>query len=237
MLARHGVLLATLAGSAVVSGLFGTWNVRHQPGQMPDYASAFRYVRQVWRDGDIIMSPSVASSLYLGKLDFFPLQIGYEFAVATSNEGELAHRLTGAPWLGAVDDLHRILTESERVWFVVDEHRFEGRYTSEFRRVVNMGMQLEHLAPAVRVYLAGRHRSSEEADTPSAERAALDFIALRRPDILQFYVQNTWPMGDTRAIVRDWLNMTDEAWVREVRRDPVTVAISLGWRGQGKRKC
>ncbi|MBI4299934.1 MAG: LysM peptidoglycan-binding domain-containing protein [Chloroflexi bacterium] len=64
------------------------------------------------------------------------------------------------------------------------------------------------------------------------EGLALDYIASRRPDILAFYTRNGWPVNNVRAIIVDWLAMTNEPMMQLVGRRATAVALTLGWGGR-----
>lgn len=221
-----------IAGSVLIMLAMGGWVIQADDAKQPDYTGAFRHVQQRWRTDDIILSPSVGSCLYLGRLDYFPLEKGYDFAVVTNDSGNQVHVLTGAPWLGATEELAKVLHGESRKWFVVDDQRFVSRYTQGSRKLVNQNMALARAMAGIRVYISpytSQHETGEDID---AETAALDYIHTARPDIVEFYTDRGWPANDLRAMVRDWLRMTDEPLVKEAGRDAVSVAIALGWHGQ-----
>ncbi|MBI4299795.1 MAG: LysM peptidoglycan-binding domain-containing protein [Chloroflexi bacterium] len=64
-----------------------------------------------------------------------------------------------------------------------------------------------------------------------ADGYALDYIGTKRPDVISFYSLNGWASQSHRSMVKDWLKITDEGAVSKAERDPLKVAVSLGWSG------
>ncbi len=68
--------------------------------------------------------------------------------------------------------------------------------------------------------------------TATDPNAALDAIWRSRTDLATLYQREGWPIAtpdQQRAIVRDWLKMTDDREVAAAGRDPVKYAQSKGW--------
>ncbi len=110
--------------------------------QEQGYESAFSYVRDRWQPGDVIVSINPAAShIYLGRSDFFAIQDGYQEYVMRRDD-IWVDRWTGAPLLRSVEDLKRVLEESERTWFVVDERRLRQRFDPAFAQALWRSMDL-----------------------------------------------------------------------------------------------
>ncbi|MHB1414823.1 MAG: ArnT family glycosyltransferase [Chloroflexota bacterium] len=226
------LLVATLAGSAVVLAVGGAWNVPQRFSPEPDYSAAFRYVQGRMVPGDVVMTASpVSGSLYLDTQILFMLERGYEGYVV-EKDGQPVYNLTGSPWIGSVAEARRILATRERVWFVVDDDRLSGRYSEDFIATVNRTMSLAFNPQGVRVYLRDNTPLQLDPEWESAlsESAALEYIAERRGDVVSFYTAYGWDTEDSSGMIRDWLGMTDEPLIVDNNRDPKLVAIGLGWR-------
>jgi len=147
----------------------------HLPGglsvlstQIEGYDLAFHYVRDHWREGDIVITASpTASGVYLDRCDYYAIQRDYEQYVVKKGE-ILVDRWVGAPLLNTVPELERALKESPRVWFVIDGWRLATRYQMDFREVIARAMEVVHEVQGVRVLLSQGYAGAEE---PAAKRS------------------------------------------------------------------
>ena len=119
----------------------------------PAYDLAFRYVRNRWQAGDAIISPlpSIAGT-YLGGCDGYALQNGYEEYLVW-RDGHPIDRWTGSPLIDSIDGLESRFDTDRRVWFVIDDIRWEQRYSPEFRDYIVRTMPIAYRAYAVTVYV------------------------------------------------------------------------------------
>lgn len=118
----------------------------------PAYDDAFHYVRAHWQEGDAVIGPlpSIAGT-YLGRCDGYALQNGYEEYLVQRN-GRPVDRWTGAPLIDSVAAFAQHFNDNRRVWFVIDDIRWQQRYTPEFRDYVTKNMLIVHQSPRVTVY-------------------------------------------------------------------------------------
>ncbi|MCS7261427.1 MAG: glycosyltransferase family 39 protein [Anaerolineae bacterium] len=115
----------------------------------PAYERAFAHVRDSWRDGDVLMTMNTpGAALLVGRVDYFAIQEDAEqFLLRTSSAdpsrpGEQVDRWMGAPWLGSVHGLMRVLAEHPRAWFVSDTIRLPVYYRGDWLAVLKTQMQL-----------------------------------------------------------------------------------------------
>ncbi len=111
-----------LGGCVVMmAGLwFATADVLAKPGL--DYDSAFAFVKEHWQSGDQILTGTPAASfLYLGQNDYYAVQAdrGYEYRLLPTGDN-IVDRWVGSPWLGTDEALHTALSQSDRVWLVLE---------------------------------------------------------------------------------------------------------------------
>ncbi|HAL61348.1 MAG TPA: hypothetical protein DCP08_02965 [Chloroflexi bacterium] len=107
------------------------------------YEQAFNYVRERWREDDMVMTVAPAAcGVYLPRCDFFAIQKEYEPYVMRERGGVWIDRWVGSPLLDSVEGLGEVLGRGSRVWFVVDEERFRGRYEGDFKELVEEEMMI-----------------------------------------------------------------------------------------------
>jgi len=128
------------------------------------YDLAFRYLKERWQDGDVVLTViPAASSLYLGQTDYFAIQRGYEEYIM-ERDGVLVDRWTGASPLTTTEELAEVLKENQRIWFVVDGWRLQTRYEVEFVELLLDQMALVYQERGAMVFFSeGYHDSPPPA--------------------------------------------------------------------------
>ena len=158
----RGAVLALLV--ALVVGLAGRSMAY---AQEPGYDLAFRYLRDRWQPqaGEQVVTFSPAAAmLYLGQCDYFAIQRGYEeYIIARPSDGRPADLWTATPLLNTTAGLVDLLATAPRVWFVIDEWRFQTRYEPDFRQVVLERMDLEYRQREVMIF---RSRGDTALESP-----------------------------------------------------------------------
>jgi hypothetical protein len=149
--AWRGASLALLV--ALFVGLTGTASAY---GQEPGYDLAFRYLRPRWQPeaGErIVTFVPTAAMLYLEQCDYFAAQRGYEeYIVDRPGDGRPVDLWTATPLLDTTAELVELLASTSRVWFVVDEWRFQTRYEPGFVLTVLEGMDLAYRQREVLIF-------------------------------------------------------------------------------------
>ena len=156
----RGAVLALLVALAV--GLTGSPAAYTQE---PGYDLAFRYLRDRWQpqagEQVVTFSPT-AAMLYLGQCDYFAIQRGYEeYIVARPGDGRPADLWTATPLLNTTAGLVDLLATAPRVWFVIDEWRFQTRYEPDFIQAVLDKMELEYHHQEVMIFRTKGHAVTE----------------------------------------------------------------------------
>lgn len=145
----------------VIGSLLGVIAVVYLPGvnnilshQVEGHDRAMEYVRNHWREGDVILmaSPPVCA-VYLDHCDYYAIQKGYE-AYIVDREGQPVDVWTGAPLLNSVGQLKEVLRQNDRVWFVVDGWRLATRYELDFLQLVAEQMDTVEEVQGVKILLA-----------------------------------------------------------------------------------
>lgn len=118
------------------------------------YDLAFRYVKEHRQEGDKVMtfatSPCV---LYLGECDYVAVEKEFH-SYATQRGDYWVEAWAGVPILFEDEDLKRVIEESKRLWFVIDERRFRTRYSHDFIQYVWDRMELMAKEGGVFVFLS-----------------------------------------------------------------------------------
>lgn len=136
--------------------------------QIEGYDLAFRYVRDHWQEGDVVITASpTASAVYLDRCDYYAIQRDYEQYIVEKG-GLLVDRWVGAPLLNTVPELERVLKENPRVWFVIDGWRLATRYQMGFREVIVRAMESVYEVQGVKVLLSQGYAEAEE---PAIDRS------------------------------------------------------------------
>jgi 4-amino-4-deoxy-L-arabinose transferase-like glycosyltransferase len=146
--------LLSLLLVAIVTALFLPKTLTVLRRQEVGYDLAFHYVRDRWQPGDAILMPLPSiSGVYLGRCDGYALQQGYREYVV-EKDGALVDRWTAAPLLVSVRQLQDVLAAGERVWFVVDDVRFDQGYNPDFKEYVRHNMEPVYRQQGVTAFLA-----------------------------------------------------------------------------------
>lgn len=157
------LLLVVLASLLYLPSAFSVLST-----QIEGYDLAFRYLRDHWRAGDVVITASpTASAVYLDRCHYYAIQRDYEQYVVKKG-GVLVDRWVGATLLNTVPELERVLKESSRVWFVIDGWRLATHYQMDFREVIARAMEMVHEVQGVKVLLSRGYEGPEE---PAIERS------------------------------------------------------------------
>jgi hypothetical protein len=118
------------------------------------YDTAFKWLKTQWQEGDRVMTvhPS-AAYLYLGRSDYYATQ-GTARVLADEESEELVDRYVGSALVDSLDNLAIALSESKRLWFVVDTNRLFSRYEPLFTQQIFAQMNTVHQTGAVLVFLS-----------------------------------------------------------------------------------
>lgn len=118
------------------------------------YDTAFKWVEERWQEGDRVMTvhPS-AAYLYLNRSDYYATQ-GTARVLLDDESEELVDRYVGSALIDSVEGLSVALTESKRLWFVVDSDRLYNRYEPLFVQQIFAQMNVVHQAGPVLVFLS-----------------------------------------------------------------------------------
>lgn len=194
------------------------------------YDRAFRHIQPLWQPGDVVLTTNPpASALYLGRCDYYVMQIGLGEDLMDGPSGSRVDRWTGAPLLNTVDQLRELLATTPRVWLVVDGWRFQSWFESEFIRTVldqmtptfdERGMAVflgqgytERPAPAVNQPLAASF-----GDELALERVELSAASLQPGDQLE--VSLAWRVLEApRPAYTVFLHLIGRDGVRVAQRD------------------
>jgi hypothetical protein len=132
------------------------------------YHTIFKWVESQWQEGDRVMTvhPS-AAYLYLGRSDYYATQ-GTARVFADDESEELVDRYVGSTLIDSVEGLNKALSESPRLWFVVDNNRLFSRYEPLFTQQLFAQMNVQRQDSGVLVFLSQPYPRPIPAE-PSAE--------------------------------------------------------------------
>lgn len=118
------------------------------------YHTIFKWVESQWQEGDRVMTvhPS-AAYLYLGRSDYYATQ-GTARVFADDESEELVDRYVGSTLVDSTEELSKVLAESPRLWFVVDNNRLFSRYEPLFIQQVFAQMNVQRQDSGVLVFLS-----------------------------------------------------------------------------------
>ncbi|HXV43808.1 MAG TPA: hypothetical protein VEC96_12155 [Anaerolineae bacterium] len=94
-----------------------------------------------------------AAYLYLNRSDYYATQ-GTARVLADDESEELVDRYVGSTLVDSLDTLGQALSQSSRLWFVVDVNRLFSRYEPLFIQQIFAQMNLVHQAGPVMVFLS-----------------------------------------------------------------------------------
>jgi 4-amino-4-deoxy-L-arabinose transferase-like glycosyltransferase len=110
----------------------------------PDYSAAYRWVAAQLADGDLVTTKRPApAAVYLGDCDFLVAEDRYQEFVMRL-DGVWVDRWAGAKVIASPESFREeVLRTGQRVWFVIDEDRFESvAYSPEFVALILQQMEL-----------------------------------------------------------------------------------------------
>ncbi|MGQ9501329.1 MAG: hypothetical protein ACUVSF_09435 [Anaerolineae bacterium] len=114
----------------------------------PAYEQAFAYVRDAWRDGDVLMTMNTpGAALLVGHVNYFAVQESAEQFLLRVDSGEShrsgkqVDRWMGAPWLNSAGELMHVLSRYPRAWFVTDTIRLPVYYRGDWLAVLKTQMK------------------------------------------------------------------------------------------------
>jgi hypothetical protein len=118
------------------------WETAHAKG-VGGYHAAFRLVRQNWQAGDKIMTIQPAAAyLYTGQSDYYTNQETAKVLENESDENALIDRYIGGSLIDSVEEFNSALSDSRRVWYVIDQGRLFNRFDFFFSQQVFAQMDL-----------------------------------------------------------------------------------------------
>jgi hypothetical protein len=140
-LAAGAIILITLAGLGYLSN--------HQLPKiffegLPalGYDKAFQYVKAHSTPHQTVLTPLPAAAyLYLGQAGYFAAQNAIHTFVHLNQDGILADRWVGAPWLKDNQQLKQVFTGYPLVWIVVDQPSFETQFNSDWKQLLAYNAQ------------------------------------------------------------------------------------------------
>jgi 4-amino-4-deoxy-L-arabinose transferase-like glycosyltransferase len=134
--ARIDPFISLLSISITVVALLSPATIRSVDEKDSGLLLAFTYVRENWRDGDVVAAEATAASLLLlERADYYVRQHGAENVNGFSI-------VTGAPLLRSSAELVTLMHDQPRVWFVVEGVAWERYFDSEFRQTILDTMDL-----------------------------------------------------------------------------------------------
>jgi hypothetical protein len=106
------------------------------------YNKAFQYVKANSAPHQTVLTPLPAAGyLYLGQAGYFAAQNAIHTFVHTNQDGILADRWVGAPWLKDSQQFKQVLTDYPLVWIVVDQPSFETQFNSDWKQLLAYNAQ------------------------------------------------------------------------------------------------
>jgi len=137
-----GRRLGLVAAIALIAAASWSLAMTAVHATVPAYDWAFDYVRANEEPGDAVVTFLCQAALFhLGRCDYLAIPTDYK-GFAFQKEGRWVSGWDEVPILDSADALRRALADAPRVWFVIDEGRFNRRYTPEFVEAVLDGMEL-----------------------------------------------------------------------------------------------
>jgi uncharacterized membrane protein len=113
-----------------------------------DLAAAYGYVRDHWRDGDVVAAcHPVPSQWLLGRTDYYAIEI-----YVGVREG--IDVWVGAPLVETSEKFATVLYNHPRVWYVADDLCWDVYLGGDFRRFVEQNMKTVRNQDGVRVFVS-----------------------------------------------------------------------------------
>jgi len=136
---QWGLVAAALA-VVVVAGWRPAWAAAHE--EVASYDRAFEFVASQWQPGDAVLTfVPQAALFYLGQSDYVSIPTDYR-GFAYEEGGRWLEGWDAIPLLDSGRGVSEALAAHERLWFVVDEHRFHSRFAPDLVQAVWDGMEL-----------------------------------------------------------------------------------------------
>jgi len=190
---RWGLVAVALA-VVVVGGWRPAWAAAHE--EVAGYDRAFEYVASQWQPGDAILTfVPQAARLYLGQSDYVSVPTDYR-GFAYEEGGRWLEGWDAIPLVDSGVGVSEALAAHDRLWFVVDEHRFHSRFPPDFVQAVWDGMDLVWHDGQVMVF-----RTAASPPPTAREERQVDL----GPISLVGYALEAWPApGEDLAVSLYW---------------------------------
>jgi 4-amino-4-deoxy-L-arabinose transferase-like glycosyltransferase len=133
-----------LLGIALVFVITGSWPsawaAAHE--EVAGYDHAFEYVAAHWQPDDAVMTfVPQAADFALGGADYVSVPTDYR-GFAYEQDGRWLDGWDAIPMVDSGAGVADVLAAHDRLWFVVDQHRFHSRFAPGFAQAVWDGMDL-----------------------------------------------------------------------------------------------
>ncbi len=155
---------ATIALVAVVILAFLPAGLSALRRYEPDYSAAYRWVATQIADKDLVVTVRPApAAVYLGRADYLASEDKHQEFIMRLN-GEWVDRWAGAKVVESPEAFRdQVLGSGQRVWFVIDEDRFESvSYSPEFVALILEQMDLVWRQGGVLVFRGEGYRPPPE---------------------------------------------------------------------------
>jgi 4-amino-4-deoxy-L-arabinose transferase-like glycosyltransferase len=155
---------ASIALVAVVTVAFLPAGLSALRRYEPDYSAAYRWVATQIADDDLVVTVRPApAAVYLGRCDYLASEDKHQEFIMRLN-GEWVDRWAGAKVVESPEAFRdQVLGSGQRVWFVIDEDRFESvSYSPEFVALILEQMDLVWHQGGVLVFQGEGYRPPPE---------------------------------------------------------------------------
>ena len=168
------------------------------------YDLAFQYVKEHRLEGDKAMAfATSACVLYLGGCDYVAIEKEFH-TYSIQRDDYWIGAWAGVPILFQDEDLERVIEESSRLWFVIDERRFRTRYSHEFIQYVWDRMELVAKEGGVFIFL-----SESPPPSPPALHRELYFELGGQAALLGYSLNgDTFGPGEEMHLTLRWKGLT-----------------------------
>ncbi len=131
-----GILLACWAATSWTAA----GSAAHE--EVAGYDYAFEYLAKHWRPGDTVMTfVPQAALFYLGQVDYLSVPTDYR-GFAFEQGSRWLEGWDAVPLVDSAAGVTEAVAAHDRLWFVVDEHRFHTRFAPGFTQTVWDNMDL-----------------------------------------------------------------------------------------------